>query len=363
MPYSEFCQAHITFLVNFPLKNNVFKRRFACLLSVLLSGCLSISSDGKNWDPYSFPATTEEHDIDYSYPVTEKIAETGTILYKRDAYTQFDFFPKLSGKEYPLTPPLNDTEIFVSGTVAGGGAANALFIHIPAKSAKGTPEIHWTPYDYEYTWRGEIAFDGAVQTAMISFNLYASDQEGKLLMVVLNSAISPFKNTGMFSGFRKWFTNKKPNDRESHGVNMEFNTYLSRVSVVEKEPPYQWGIFILDDRKYTIYAVIEDNYYAMYPDFTQMERGKNAWFGSRVTSRADFFLKKGQKFQIVNIDGVVVSELFGDVYRIYDTLPEHEWGDIKRNLAMLYVFRLITRSIYWHKGFDLSANIPYNFSF
>jgi hypothetical protein len=62
---------------------------------------------------------------------------------------------------------------------------------------------------------------------------------------------------------------------------------------------------------------------------------------------ARFFLKEGQKFQLVDKNGTVAAEIYGNVYTIYDTLPESEWEDMKQqNIGMFYVYRSIARALF-----------------
>jgi hypothetical protein len=67
---------------------------------------------------------------------------------------------------------------------------------------------------------------------------------------------------------------------------------------------------------------------------------------SRVDNLAKFFLKQGQKFQLVDKSDVVVAEIYGDTYTLYDTLPESEWEAMKQNIGMFYVYRLIVRALF-----------------
>jgi hypothetical protein len=126
---------------------------------------------------------------------------------------------------------------------------------------------------------------------------------------------------------------------------MVFNNYISEADAVREIPPYYWGKFISSGGEYKLYAVVEDDYYARYPDFTQRERRKISGV-RRIDSLAKFFLKEGQKFQLVDKSGAVVAEIYGDLYTIFDTLPEAEWEGMKHNIGMFYVYRLIARALF-----------------
>jgi hypothetical protein len=265
---------------------------------------------------FVFPAVPQDSDIDYSFSVTGNVACVGVIRYEYIPNKPFASFRE------PLEPPLDD------GILAAGifqnlkSYDNVMFIYIPAKSnqAKGWPEIHWTRYEYEYVWEGEIV-NGTAQEAKLDIYVYAVSNSGFSRKAVLKSAKMP-------------------------SAEMEFNNYISTADVVHEIPPYYWGRFISisSGAEYKLYAVVEDNYYARYPGFKQRERRKTG--SSRVDSLAKFFLKQGQKFQLVDKSDVVVSEIYGNTYMLYDTLPESEWEAMKQNIGMFYVYRLIARALF-----------------
>jgi hypothetical protein len=85
-------------------------------------------------------------------------------------------------------------------------------------------------------------------------------------------------------------------------------------------------------------------YYAKYPDFSQRERTELT-ISSRVETTAYNFLRKAQKFQILNKSDAVVAELSENNYTLYDTLPQTEWDDMKQALALFHAFRYIAKGL------------------
>jgi len=65
----------------------------------------------------------------------------------------------------------------------------------------------------------------------------------------------------------------------------------------------------------------------------------------RVETTMKFFLKEGQKFQIVDAFSTVVVELCGNTYTLYDTLPQTEWDNMKQAIALFHTFRVFAKRL------------------
>jgi hypothetical protein len=103
----------------------------------------------------------------------------------------------------------------------------------------------------------------------------------------------------------------------------------------------------LRGRAYRIFSVIEEAYYARYPDFSQRERGGkgHGFVGSRVETTAHNFLRDEQKFQILDNSDTVVAERCKDIYTLYDTLLQTEWDNMKQALALFHAFRYMAKRL------------------
>jgi hypothetical protein len=300
-----------------------------CLLTIVLFGCVSPPAPYEEREAvYNFHACEEETDNDFSYPVTGNIAVTGTLVYIPREPTALELFGLdfLSKKEKKVPSlPANDTEILVSGLLkTPDSSKDTSWVRFYTKNSRGLRPVWFTKYYYDYIWDGIIMFNGTRKNAKLYIYEYVMYGSGDVKLVEMNSA----KN-------------------QPSGIDF---THLIGTDAVVDSPPFQWGKFISDTEEYGLYAVIETNYYAKYPDFTQEDREKAKWLAStysKVDNYFEFFLKAGQKFQLINSAGLVVAEIYGNTYTIYDILPESEWDGMKQNMALFYVFRLIARRIFY----------------
>ncbi|MDR1466426.1 MAG: hypothetical protein LBI40_02250 [Treponema sp.] len=275
---------------------------FLTTLSIL-SGCSSMG-----WlDAPNVPAA---EDIDYSYPVSGNVAAQGTIMFK--------FKPKFWEKllhNPPLPVPAGDSEIIV------------YFGYVP--------DFRWTSSWVPAKRKGEMRpffllwGDTSKYTGKCDIIFGTSSLEGELVIIRRNPSKPVEKNA----------TITVLNIATTRTVSVEMNNYISTDKVVPSMPPCSWGELILSDKAYRIFSVIEEAYYARYPDFSQEERKKLRGFGSRVETTARNFLRDEQKFQILDNAGAVVAELRKDAYTLYDTLPQAEWDDMKQALALFHAFR------------------------
>jgi hypothetical protein len=107
--------------------------------------------------------------------------------------------------------------------------------------------------------------------------------------------------------------------------------YITTSSFIRHMPPQEWGELVLSGRAHRIFSVIEGVYYG--------------WRDTRAESTAYEFLRKEQKFQILDHSDAVVAELQENNYTLYDTLPQTEWDDMKQALALFHAFRHLARGL------------------
>jgi hypothetical protein len=298
---------------------------------MLLAGCVSSPAPGEA--VYNFFAVTDEKDNDFSYPVTGNIATTGMLVYipmpQEPALFERFLLGVFAEKEekpqhLPSMIPTNDTEILASGVLRLCGLSGGFdFVKIHTKNPNGYPPV-WLVTDHtHYMWDGEIAFNGALEKAQ--FDIY---------MYVLNGGVKLIETYS--------------EGKQQSG--MEFTYAVTDADAVIAKPPFKWGKFISGVASYGLYSGVETNYYATYPDFTKAEWETATWTpvsSTKLDSYFKFFLKPGQKFQLVNKAGKVVAEIFGNTYTIYDALPQSEWDRMKQNMALFYVYRLIARHFFY----------------
>jgi hypothetical protein len=296
-------------------------------LAVFLSACVSFSTPyEERANVYNFVAVAEENDNDFSYPVTGAISTTGTLVYIPIPRKPMliELFSKK--KKKPLHLPSNDTEILVSGVLT----PELLYRFGFAKLRLKYPS-EYTPMwlinssiddDTHFIWDGEITFNDVKKNAQFDIYTYRLIGGDKLIEMI---------------------NAKKPQS------GMEFTYVVTDVDGVIAKPPFKWGKFISAVTSYGLYSGVETNYYATYPYFSKAEWEKEKWSPSstNLDSYFKFFLKPGQKFQLVNKAGEVVAEIFGNTYTIYDTLPQSEWASMKQNMALFYVYRLIARRFFY----------------
>jgi hypothetical protein len=277
-----------------------------------LSGCFSFEAALMSLPVESKVPVVE--DIDYSYPASGAVAATGSVVFKFKP----GFWEKLF-RNPPPPIPANENEIIVYlGFVIDFSWDSGW---IPPERSGGTGALLWAETD-KRVGKYDILFGNASRQGQLVMRKHPSNPKGvEPRLIVLDSATT-------------------------ETVSVEMNDFIAggrTGHVVRYTPPYWWGDLVLRGKAYRIFAVIEEDYYAKYPDFSQRERkGK---LGSRVETTAHFFLKPEQKFQITDNFRVVMAELRGDAYTLYDTLPQAEWDDMKQALALLHAFRYIARRL------------------
>jgi hypothetical protein len=252
-------------------------------------------------------------DMDYSYPASGGVVAEGTIAFKFKP----GFWEKLFHNPKPPAP-INESEILVYMDLR---KAVWFWPWLPEK--RGGPYLLIFNGDSDqYTAKGDIVFGNARHRGKLIIWKYPVEKTNdNFRLIVLKSA-------------------------SIETVSVEMNNFIatgSTIYVVRSIPPYWWGDLVLRGKAYRIFAVIEEDYYTKYPDFSQKERGdaRRGFPDSRVETTAHFFLKPERKFQITDNSRVVMAELRGDVYTLYDTLPQAEWDDMKQALALLHAFRYI----------------------
>jgi hypothetical protein len=279
---------------------------------------------------YTFSAAANENDNDFSYPVTGNIAETGTFAYFPQGLTQNEkideFFSGNSAKEKAPPPAPRGTDIIVSGLLKTRGLFDDGFVtKIQSKNPNGGGYFSDIAHNINYVWEGEIAFDGKNKKSR--FDIYTHVLDGVVKLIETYRA-----------------------DKQKTGV--EFMYAVTDADTVLAKPPFKWGIFQCDAASYSLYSGVETNYYATYPSFHPLEWNTARWryaapHATHIDTYFTFFLKPAQKFQLVNQSGAVVAEIFGNIYTIYDTLPESDWDSMKENMALFYVYRLIARRFFY----------------
>ncbi|MDR1301363.1 MAG: hypothetical protein LBK43_02695, partial [Treponema sp.] len=228
-----------------------------------LSGCFSFEAALRSL--LSGPDIPVVEDIDYSYPVTDAVAEQGTIVFKYKP----GFWEKLFYNPDPPVPA-NESEIIVYlGFVFDFSWQSGW---IPPERSGGTGALLWGDTE-KRVGKCDILFGNASSEGKLVIRKNPSKPTAKeSVLMVLDSA-----------------TTKT--------VSVEMNDCISTGSVMHSMPPYSWGELILSGRAYRIFSVMEEAYYARYPDFSQRERGIN-WngfvlgtIGSRVETTAYNFLR------------------------------------------------------------------------
>jgi hypothetical protein len=294
---------------------------FAVLFS---SGCtLSIETVTTGWRDVSNVPVVEE-DIDYSYPVTGAVAQGGAIVFK----SKPGLLEKLFYNPAPHVPADESEIVVCPGLLHFNWKSLAEWI--PPERSGGTGALLWGGETDEYAGKCDILFGNASSEGELRIRKHQSDQTDKnSIIVVLDGA-----TTGT--------------------VSIAMNNFIasgSTIHVLRHMPPYSWGEFVLSGRAYRIFSVVEEAYYAKYPDFSQRERGINrngltfGYIGSRVETTAGNFLRKEQKFQILDNSDAVVAELQENNYTLYDTLPQTEWDGMKQALALFHAFRRLARGL------------------
>jgi hypothetical protein len=308
--------------------HNHGRQWLVCSLAVVLSSCASVVCSAPYEERaavYTFAADAQENDNDFSYPITGTIAATGTLAYIPQGLAQNERCFGLS--EHTKHPPLSpspDTEILASGLLRRQSMSTILgFVKIHTQNPNGAPPI-WLVEDCDhYTWEGEIAFNGASKKAQFAIYTY-----------VINGGVKLIETY----------------NAEKQQTGMEFMYAVTGADPVINKPPFKWGTFICDSASYRLYCGVETDYYATYPSFIKAEWKTAQWASigaTHIDSYFTFFLKPGQKFQLLNKAGEVAAELFGNIYTIYDTLPESEWDSMKQNMALFYVYRLIAQRFFY----------------
>jgi hypothetical protein len=305
-----------------------------CSLTVVLSACVSVLSPAPHEERaavYNFFAVTDEKDNDFSYRVTGNIAATGMLVYMPMSREPALFERFYEREEGPPPLPSTDTEIIASGVLRYRGLLGGFdFVKIHTKNPSGYPPI-WLVEDHDhYMWDGEIAFNDTRERTQ--FDIYTYVLNGGIKLIETYSA-------------------------EKQQIGMEFAYAVTDADAVITKPPFKWGKFISDAASYGLYSGVETDYYATYPDFTKAEWKIATWApvsSTKLDSYFKFFLKPGQKFQMVNSAGLVVAEIYGNIYTIYDTLPESEWDSMKHNMALFYVYRLIARRFFYSNAVGFS---------
>jgi hypothetical protein len=252
-------------------------------------------------------------DIDYSYPTSGNVAAAGSIVFR--------FKPRFWEKLFrnPESPaPANESEILIYMNLR-----KAVWFWPWLPEERGGPYLLiFNESADQYTAKGDIVFGSARRNGkLIIWKYPVETTDDNFRLIVLMSA-------------------------NTETVSVEMNNFIasgSTIHVLHYTPPYYWGDLVLRDKAYRIFSVIEEDYYAKYPDFSQKERGskQRGFVGGRVETTAHNFLRSEQKFQITDNSRVVMAELYGDVYTLYDTLPQTEWDAMKQALALFHAFRVI----------------------
>jgi hypothetical protein len=282
-----------------------------------LPGCSSFKDALRSL--LSGPDIPVVEDMDYSYPVMSAVVERGTILFKYKP----GFWEKLFYNPDPPVPA-NESEIIVYlGFVLDFGWQSGW---IPLERSGSRGVLLWGDTD-KRVGKCDILFGNA-------------SSEGKL--VIRKNPSKPADNESVLMVLDSATTKT---------VSVEMNDYISTYRVMHSMPPYSWGELVLSGRAYRIFSVIEEAYYARYPDFSQRERGID-WngfvigtYGSRVETTAKNFLRNEQKFQILGNSDTVVAELHENNYTLYDSLPQTEWDNMKQALALFHAFRYIAQRL------------------
>jgi hypothetical protein len=307
---------------------------FAVLFA--LPGCSSFETALKSALDAVFNVPAAE-DIDYSYPATGAAAQEGAIVFKSK--------PALLEKLFynPALPvPADESEIVVYFGFETEGfrwdwdldmdaaLLKLLLEWIPPERSGGRGAILWGDVDKHYG-KCDILFGNASREGELRIRRHPAKPTDSTIR----------KN----SGFNPLIV---LDSATTENVSVEMNDYISggkTSHLIRHIPPYPWGELVLSGRAYRIFSVVEKAYYAMYPDFSQEER-KGYAGSNRVETTAGNFLRKEQRFQILDNSDAVVAELSENNYTLYDTLPQTEWDDMKQALALFYAFRILARGLW-----------------
>jgi hypothetical protein len=180
-----------------------------------------------------------------------------------------DLFSKKE-KELPSLPA-NDTEILVSGLLKNRDTSrDTSLVRLYSKDSRGVRPVWLTKYYYRYIWDGAIVFNGTRKNAKLDIYEYIAHGIGNIKLVEMNSA-------------------------KNQPRGMDFTCAIMGVDAVTDSPPFQWGKFVSDTAEYGLYAVIETNYYAKYPDFRWTQRNFRPVVPSKKNRKAPWRFDQAAK--------------------------------------------------------------------
>jgi hypothetical protein len=109
--------------------------------------------------------------------------------------------------------------------------------------------------------------------------------------------------------------------------------------------PCPLGNFTTGQNTYKLYMTVEVEYILMNNSALPNEeiRQKHSFFEKEEVKFSNQFYGQDQKFQVVDGNNTVAAEICGNVYTVYDTLPEQELPAIKRDIAWFYMYRHLTK--------------------
>ena len=289
------------------------KPYYICILICLLflSCSTFIDTTREPFDPFSSPYVASGYVvIDYSFKNEQPIALSGNLV----------FLPP--GEEDRAFSLAKENNIVIFGRLNRNAAQfRHLIYFIPERRRPGNFPFTFNVFKDTFRWDGRFIFNGNYIEANKRIFSYSGHEDRSNRTIVLDRAYS-------------------------NNTSMQFNRrHVSDLILVPHIPPYQFGKFIFGGYEFNFYAVVEKDYRVLDRNFTEADRARIKESRTVVSTIAEFFVQSDQRFQILNSSNIVVAELIGNTYIIYDSLPKQKWSNMKESIALLYSYRLIVRRL------------------
>jgi hypothetical protein len=287
------------------------------MLSLVMFGCVS----------FSYNKTGQ--DIDHSYPVTGSIVETGTLSYTKKSVIPWK------------KQTLPQEGIPIIGRIETIGTPEEFFFPVDRQiDGNGMPVTNFLP-----AWRQVYLWEGSIASAesRIAVTAHCNDKDAKGGKI-FNLYGEPNSKTGVISLLH---TLDNPDYIEIHGF-----VDAAKIS----RYPYYIGNLMTDTNTYQLYMLLEVEY--ALTNNTELSddelRRKYPMIDDNIFATA--FYRTDQKFQIIDSSETVVAEIQRDSYTLYDTLPEAERMNMKRDIGWFFTFRKITQTLSRMSGWNMPLN-------
>jgi hypothetical protein len=305
------------FILCVSIFSTFFSRLCIYRLTIKINGCISIVR-------FSYEKTGGI--LDHSFKAAGSVIETGYLTYTKDT-----ILPRRQ-KGAPRDG------IQISGKLRRMGNAPSKLPMLTLSSDNETLRIGY--WHQVYQWNGAIILDGKTEQAELFLHAYSGDKDG------YGKSFEYSGNQVTFRPGESGFTsdeNKKYIELRSFPVGVVTNF------------PCPLGNFTTEQNTYKLYMTIEVEYILINDsELSDQEiEQKYGFFRREENEFPNLFYRQNQKFQVVDRDNAVVAEIIDDVYKLYDTLPEHDLSAVKRDIAWFYMYRYLTKYLNGFHGWDI----------